>query len=96
MPVVEMMREVGMGCHLMPYTITTGAKATGSTVPRAELVTKLQLMLEREELEIAAGCRHREELVHELVHLQLSGKAAGEYDDLAMALALACWKARVR
>ena len=95
-PVVEMMRELKMGCPLYPLTITSGQAATGSSVPRAELVTKLQLMLERGELEIAAGCRNREELVHELIHLQLSGKAAGEYDDLALALALACWRARVR
>ena len=95
-PVVEMMREVGMGCALYPYTITSGQSATRSSVPRAELVTKLQLMLERGELEIAAGCRHAEELARELVHLQLSGKAAGENDDLVMALALACWRARVR
>ena len=95
-PVVEMMRELKMGCPLYPLTITSGQAATESSVPRAELVTKLQLMLERGELEIAAGCRNREELVHELIHLQLSGKAAGEYDDLALALALACWRARVR
>lgn len=95
-PVVEMMREVGMGCAILPYTITTGAKATGTSVPRAELVTKLQLMLERGELEIAAGCRDGEALRRELEHMQLSGKAAGEQDDLVMALALALWRARVR
>ena len=38
----------------------------------------------------------RAELVHELARLQLSGKTAGEFDDLAMALAPACWRARVR
>ena len=95
-PVVEMMRELGMGCTLYPYTITSGQVASGNSVPQAELVTKLQLMLERGDLEIAVGCRHGEELARELVHLQLSGKAAGENDDLVMALALACWRARVR
>ena len=88
--VVEMMREVRMGCSLLPYTITTGAKATATSVPRVELVTK------RGELEIAAGCRHGNELLRELAHLQLSGKAAGRSDDLALALALACWRARLR
>ena len=95
-PVVEMMREVRMGCALFPFTITAGAKATGSSVPRVELVTKLQLMLERGELEIAVGCRNGDDLLHELARLQLNGKAAGENDDLVLALALACWKARVR
>ena len=93
-PVVEMMRELRMGCQVMGITITAGQHATGSSVPRAELVTKLQLMLERGELEIAAGCTHGEELLRELEYLQLSGKASGESDDLALALALACWRAR--
>ena len=99
-PVVEMMREVGMGCRIMPFVITSGQAATGTSVPRAELVTKMQLMAERGELEIAAGCLHGEALQRELVHLQLggggSGAASGESDDLALALALACWRARVR
>ena len=95
-PVVERMRETGMGCPLMPYTITTGNAATGSTVSRTILLTKLQMMVESEELEIAAGCRDGEHLERELRYLQLDGKCSGESDDLAMALALACWKARVR
>jgi hypothetical protein len=97
-PVVEMMREVSMGCRIMPFVITSGQQATAASVPRAELVTKMQMMAERDELEIADGCRHGEELQRELVHLQLSGGGgrSGESDDLALALALACWKARVR
>lgn len=97
--VVEKMREVGMGCVIIPYVITSGQQATGATVPRAELLTKMQLMAQCEELEIATGCRHGEQLRRELVHLQLkggTGGASGESDDLALALALACWKARVR
>ena len=93
-PVVEMMREAGLGCGILPYVITSGQHSTPSTVPRAELVTRLQLMVEREELEIAEGCREREQLERELVHLKLEGGSGS--DDLALALALACWKARVR
>ena len=96
-PVVERMRESGgMGCALMAYTITTGQTASSKTVPRAVLLTKLQMMLESGELEIAAGCRDGEHLTRELKYLQLEGKASGESDDLALALALACWKARIR
>ena len=95
--VVEMMREVGMGCPLLPYVITSGQAVTARSVPRTELVTKLQMMAQRGELEIAWGCRHREELERELMHLQLAGGgASGESDDLALALALACWKAKIR
>ena len=95
-PVVESMRRVGMGCSIFPIVITTGQQATATSVPRAVLVTHLQMMVERRELDIAWGCRHGEELQREMAHLQLSGKSGEEGDDLAMALALACWKARVR
>ena len=93
-PVVERMREAGMGCGILPFTITSGEEATSRTVPRTMLLTKMQLMLQHGELEIAAGCRHGEMLEKELVRLQL--KKSGHSDDLALALALACWKARVR
>ena len=95
-PVVEMMRAAGMGCAICGYTITNGAAATGSSVPRAEIVTRVQLMLEQEELEIAEGCRDAAAIEREMTYLQLSGKASGENDDIAMGLALVCWKARVR
>ena len=109
-PVVERMREVGMGCPIFPYTITPGQQATSSTVPRTVLLTKMQIMFECGELEIAAGCRDAEQLERELVYLQLDGRGYGggsgsgsgsssgsrEKDELALALALACWKARVR
>jgi len=94
-PVVESMRKE-VRCVIQPIMITTGQHATASSVPRAELVTRLQMMIQAGELEIAWGCRHGEELQRELVHLQLSGKDREEPDDLAIALALACWKARAR
>ena len=96
-PVVEMMRKVGMGCALYPIVITSGQKASGDGVPRAELVTTMQMMAERRELKIAAGCFHGELLKRELLHLQLQGGGGTrERDDLAMGMAMACWKARVR
>jgi len=102
-PVVELMREVGMGCLIQAIVITSGQNATSGSVPRAELVTKMQLMAQRGELEIAGGCGYLEELKRELVHLQLAGggssssrDGARENDDLALALALACWRAKVR
>jgi hypothetical protein len=97
-PVVDMMREVGMGCRIVPLVITSGQAATSTSVPRAELVTKMQLMAERGELVIAEECMHVEALHRELVHLQLGSAASGsgDSDDLALALALACWRARIR
>ena len=94
-PVVEDMRRAGMGCPLYPIKISAGQQATGKSVPREELLTKMKMMGERGELELAGECFHGEQLRRELVHLQLAGrKRGGEKDDLAFALALACWKAR--
>ena len=100
-PVIELMREIGMGCRIWPIVITGGQNSSATSVPRTELVTKMQVMAQKGDLEIAAGCRHVEELKRELVHLRLSGGAGGrrsgsESDDLALALALACCRAKVR
>ena len=97
-PVVEDMRRVGMGCALHAVKISGGQQATAKSVPREELLTRMKMMIERGELEIAVGCLHGEQLKRELVYLKLMGSSAkgGEKDDLALALALACWKARVR
>ncbi|MBL8211253.1 MAG: hypothetical protein JNK87_11105 [Bryobacterales bacterium] len=72
-------------------------------VPKEELVTRLQLLLQGKRLRIAKGMRHLDRLVRELESFQMKlsekGKtqygAAGESerDDLVMAMALACWRA---
>ena len=74
-PVVEAMREAGLGsfCRLNPVVITAGQSATASSVPRAELITKMKMMAERGELELATGCMHGEWLKRELLHLRLEG-----------------------
>ena len=95
--VVEGMRDAAMGCPVNPIKISSGQQATGRSVPREELLTRMKMMAERGELEIAEGCLHGEYLKRELVHLRLeAGRSGGEKDDLAFALALACWRARVR
>ena len=78
--------------------ITSGNSASGTTVPRDVLITKLQVMIEREELEIAAGCRDIEALTRELAHLTLGRKSSNseEPDDLVLGLSLAVWRAKVR
>ena len=95
-PVVEMFRRdlSGTGARLVPLTITSGQTASSTTVPRAALVTKLQVMAEREELEIAKGCKDFETLKHELVNLSV--QKTTETDDMALALCLACWRAKFR
>ena len=95
-PVVEEMRRAGIGCGLHPVKISGGRQATAKSVPREELLGKLKMMGERGELELAVECGDGEKLRRELVYLQLGSRRGkgGEKDDLAFALALACWKAR--
>jgi hypothetical protein len=76
-------------------------------VPKRDLVAGVQMLLERGELRIARELREAGPLVKELLDIRETTKATGrvrigaegggEHDDLAIALALACWRAqRVR
>lgn len=107
-PLVEMlMREPGIP-SLVPVTITGGHAVTiaadGSRhVPKKELVTCLQLLLQGRRLKIARGLPDAEVLTQELMNFRIKITAAanetygawreGQHDDLVLAVALACWSA---
>ena len=99
--VVDMLRRAGMGCMIHPVIITGGGKpSTGlsggyESVPRSELLTGLQVLVQQDRLVVAARCREAEVLRREMLGLKLKGPGSEEHDDLAIALALAVWKARV-
>jgi hypothetical protein len=99
-PVIEMMRHSGMTCSVNPVIITGGARpSTGlvggyESVPRSVLLTGLQVLMQQGCLRVAAECREAETLRRELLGLKLVGSGSEEHDDLALALALAVWKAR--
>ena len=74
------------------------------SVPKRDLLAGMQLLLERGDLRIARRMRETGALVRELVKMRATvraqGKQArlgadgcGEHDDLAIAVALACWRA---
>lgn len=110
-PVVDALRRAGLGCEITAVTITGGAKEsrTGSNycVPKHDLIAGLQLALEKGELRVAPQLREAGALAREMLSVRVrSGFAAGrgkvgadgngEHDDLVVALALACWRARRR
>lgn len=97
-PVVELMKQrtLGGGCRILPIIITAGQSPTPSSVPREALIGKLQVMAQLGELEIAHSCRDADGLQQELAHLTLDRATTTHSDDLALALALACWRAKVR
>jgi hypothetical protein len=108
-PVVDMLREAGLGCEVTRLLITGGQTASrgqemGGTVwhiPKQELLMRVQVLLEQGELKIAADLKELRALVRELKGMRMglrgnglkAGACAGEHDDLVMALALACWGA---
>ncbi len=105
-PVVEMLKDARMPCTLIPVTITGGfgEHSDGGMwhVPKVDLIAGIQTLVERAELRIARRMKGVDALVRELVTMEVRVKAgrartgaeAGRHDDLAMALALACWAAR--
>ncbi len=76
----------------------------GWNVPKQDLIAAVQMALEKGEMRIAKRMREVGSLVRELLDLQMSVKSGGavrigadgygQHDDLAIALALACWRAR--
>lgn len=76
----------------------------GWNVPKQDLIAAVQMALERGEMRIAKRMREVGSLVRELLDMQMSMKNSGavrigadgygQHDDLAIALALACWRAQ--
>ncbi len=107
-PVVEMLRAARPPCRVTAVTITAGEKAHGRGeewhVPKKDLMAGLQVLLEDGRLKIHRKLRESATLVRELTDVRLNPKAGGhvgvgadgygEHDDLALAVALACWRAR--
>jgi hypothetical protein len=104
---VDMLRAARLGCNIVPVTITGGEKAhrSGSawSVPKQDLMAAVQVLLERDQLKIARGLKELGALMRELTdvrsttrgrgRVRLGADGYGEHDDLAIALALACWRA---
>jgi hypothetical protein len=107
-PVVDLLRREGPGCTLMPVTITGGASESRGGgyygVPKRDLVTGLQVLLQSGGLQIASGIPYGAALAAEMAEMRVKLTAAGNmqfgawregtHDDLVLAVALACWGAR--
>jgi hypothetical protein len=82
----------------------TGGGGEAWSVPKQDLIAEVQVLLERDELRIAKRIRDAGPLVRELLDMRVSqGRGGrvrvgadgyGEHDDLVIALALACWRAK--
>ena len=92
-PVVEIINRSKIPAGIIPITITSGDKPNGNNVPRAALLSNLRILLETEHLLIGPSVSHFHHLQKELAGLSVSTRA--RHDDLALALALAAWSARL-
>jgi hypothetical protein len=107
-PVVDVLRRAGTRCVLWPVTITGGDREQstgyGYRVPKRDLVVGLQMLVESGGVELVRGLEEGEQFLKELRSMQVSVTTSGhersdagrngEQDDLVMAVALACWRAR--
>ncbi len=102
-PVVDLFEAARI--YPLAITLTAGESAVqeGSRyrVPKRDLVTAVEVLLQEHRLKIGRDVRDREALVDELLSFRASVSAAGRdsyaaegsgHDDLVIALALACWR----
>ena len=84
-PVVDMLRRADLPCRLMPVTITGGEHDApvrgGYHVPKRELLTGLQVLVQSGGLQIPRKLMLADALIQEMV-----GMKEGSRDDLVLAI----------
>jgi hypothetical protein len=104
-PVVDMLRRSGLGCNMFPVTITGGDRESREgghyRVPKRDLITGLQTLLQAGQLRIASGLPYAHALEKEMAEMRVKVTAPGReqfgawregtHDDLVLAVALANW-----
>jgi hypothetical protein len=110
-PVVDMLQRSTIDASIRAITITGGHKATpneagGWLVPKKELVSVLQVMLQARRIKVAPSLPEAATLVRELTTFQVKITPAanevfgvwreGQHDDLVLAVAIAVWQSERR
>ncbi|MBE0659128.1 MAG: hypothetical protein IH602_15645, partial [Bryobacteraceae bacterium] len=92
-PIVEILHRAKLPAGIVPITITSGEKPNGNNIPRAALLSNLRILLETKLLLLSPDVAHYDQLYKELAAISVNARA--RHDDLAFALALAAWSARL-
>jgi hypothetical protein len=109
-PVVDMLRRAELPCRLRAITITGGNEVVphpgGYGVPKRDLVSITQVLLQDGRLKVAPSLPEADTLVRELQTFQYKITLAandtygawreGTHDDLLLAVCLACWIAEYK
>lgn len=108
-PFYDMMRRCGFNHSINAISITGGDTVNfvdgHYNVPKRDLVTNLQVMLQNGSMKIAKGIKEADALVEELANFQTKitatghdvyGGRSGVHDDLVLSVAMAAWLAQRR
>lgn len=105
-PVVDMLHKTKVKATIVPINITGGLKALpaergGWSVPKKEMVSVMQLLLQGRRLQIAKTLSNAAVLFKELQNFKVKITAAanetfeawreGDHDDMVLAVAVAAW-----
>ncbi len=104
-PVIDLLRNAGLGGRTTAVIITGGENAHGSderwSVPKKDLLSGLEILMESGDLVVSRHLKEADRLLRELAGMRRAAAGSGklladgpEHDDLAVALALACWRAK--
>jgi len=107
-PVIDLLARSQLKAHIRAITITGGhhvgtSTGGGCSVPKKELVSTLQVLLQARRMQIVKRLPATAALVQELLNFQVKitpsanetfgAMRDGQHDDLVMAVALAAWQA---
>jgi hypothetical protein len=109
-PVVDLLQRAQLGCGIEAVILTGGERESSAEgvrcVPKQDLLGGLRVMLEKRELGLPVKYGPSRLLVKEMVEMEtwmgdrggrsFGARREGAHDDLVMASALACWRARRR
>ncbi len=108
-PVVRLFRRGGIDASIRPVTLTGGHQAGSEggvrLIPRKELVSTLQLLLQERRLKVSPALSEAATLVRELAEFKIKDMPAGDtaelwregpHDDLVLAVAIAAWQGENR
>lgn len=108
-PVYDMMKQAGFWLSLNAISITGGGTVNyvdgHINVPKRDLITNLQIMLQNNIFKIAKGIEEADALVEELANFQVKisagghdtyGGRSGVHDDLVLSVAIGAWLAQYR
>jgi hypothetical protein len=108
--VVDLLQRAQLGCGIEAVILTGGERESSAAgvrcVPKQDLVAGLRVMLENRELGLPLKYGPSRLLVKEMAEMEswmggrggvtFGARREGAHDDLVMASALACWRARRR